>query len=670
MVPILLLAAALRWAALPEMADMLGFDESAYAADAAAWLASPRPTPFFPANNGREGGWIYLLAAFMAGAGYSPFIARLAAGFLGVLAVAATYRLGREMFGRRAGLGAAAGMAVLYWPVHLSHIAMRANLLPALGALSLAFLLAAIRTRQRKLWLAAGLCGGVLAYTYTSAQAWAVLVGLLLAACALRGRRGALIALLLALGVAAPMAIYAWRHPDQVLLRVGQSATLSGAALVGALEAWLRAWLIRGDILLNHNIPGRPILDPAAAVLFGLGVLSLIRRRAWRVGLVGALAGLSILPSLLSEFPPHFLRSVGLTVPIALLIGLGAANLARLAGALGRPTPKARLVAERLGGLAAGGLLLITAGTTYHDFHGVWLRLPAIEGQFERPIHRAVQALLLDEEHASDAPIYFAPYELTHPVIQFSRHRLAGRRVGAFDSRACLVVPRRPATYVVAQDGAALLAALEPWGRAEARTRPLGATMIRLWPADDQLIRAADWVAQFGAALEVRAPAAGAQAVARGETLTWQWRFRALRPLPRPYSLFVHLYRIAEDGSVDVGRKWAQGDQQLCASYPTTLWQADEVIVQAYALSVPEDAPPGRYGVAIGVYDSDSGERLADEEGRDYRIIAELSLPDAQATLSQPSQPAIDNMRLSTRAAAARQGDGGARAGQFHIPPP
>jgi hypothetical protein len=44
--------------------------------------------------------------------------------------------------------------------------------------------------------------------------------------------------------------------------------------------------------------------------------------------------------------------------------------------------------------------------------------------------------------------------------------------------------------------------------------------------------------------------------------------------------------------------------------------------------------------VAIGVYDSDSGERLADEEGRDYRIITELSLPDAQATshslLSQP----------------------------------
>jgi hypothetical protein len=27
-------------------------------------------------------------------------------------------------------------------------------------------------------------------------------------------------------------------------------------------------WLVRGDILLNHNIPGQHILDPAAGVLF------------------------------------------------------------------------------------------------------------------------------------------------------------------------------------------------------------------------------------------------------------------------------------------------------------------------------------------------------------------------------------------------------------------
>jgi len=650
MIPILLLASALRWAALPDMVDMLGFDESYYAADAAAWLSSPRLTPFFPANNGREGGWIYLLAGFIAGAGPSPFTARLAATCIGILTVAATYRLGRAMFGHRAGLGAAAGMAVLYWPVHLSHIAMRANLLPALGALSLAFLLDAIRGRQWTLWLAAGLSGGALVYTYTSAYAWAVLILLLFAGGA-RRQRAALIALLTAFVVALPMAIYAWRHPDQVLLRAGQSATFGGAALAGALEAWLRAWLMRGDILLNHNIPGRPILDPAAAILFGLGLLGLIRQRTWQVGLIGALAGLSILPSILSEFPPHFLRSIGLTVPIALLMGLGTTALPELIGRLTHPAGRttAPAGAHRLGDWAAGGLLAIAATLTYHDFHQVWLKLPAIEAQFEQPIHRAVRAILHNEaaKQPSGTPIYFVPYELTHPVVQFSRHRLSGRRVGAFDSRACLVVPRQPALYVAAPGaGDALLAALAPWGSIAPGD---DAAILQLLPREDRLVSAADWVAQFGEALEVRAAAPNPQAGQRGERLTWLLRFRALRPLSRPYSLFVHLYRVAEEGDTDEARKWAQGDQQLCASYPTILWRADEVIVQAYHLTLPLDMPAGRYGVAIGAYDSETGERLAGAGGRSYAILAVLSIADATDGISQRSHPTIDNVHLSVQ---------------------
>ncbi len=624
MIPVLLLAAGLRWAALPEMADMLGFDESAYAADAAAWLAAPRLTPFFPANNGREGGWIYLLAGFAAGAGLSPFTMRLAAAFVGVLTVAATYRLGRAMFGHRAGLGAAASVAVLYWPVHLSHIAMRANLLPALGALSLACLLGAVRSRQPGLWVAAGLFGGLLVYSYTSAHLWAALIGLLLLVFALRGRRGARVALFLMAGIALPMAIYAWQHPDQVLQRAGQSAMLSGPAMLNALEAWLGAWLVRGDILLNHNIPGRPILDPAASVLFAAGLLSLARRARWQVGLIGALAGISILPSLLSEFPPHFLRSIGLTVPLALVMGLGVADLPALAGAFARRA-SIQTAAGRAAGWVAGGLIAITAAHTAHDFHQVWLRLPAIDAQFERPIHRAVETLRSGAARRPGAPIYFVPYELTHPVIQFSRHRLADQRVGAFDGRACLVVSQKPATYVVAQDmAAALAAALEPWGRASMRAQRASAALLQLSPEISRLTGEADWVARFGAAIEVRAAAPAALGVARGERLTWLLRVRALRPLPRPYSLFVHLYRIREDGSADEGRKWAQGDQQLCASYPTTLWQADEVIIQPYHLVLPGDAPAGRYQVAIGAYDSESGERLNGEDGMSYAVMTTL----------------------------------------------
>jgi len=624
MLPVLLLAAALRWAALPEMTDMLGFDESAYAADAAAWLAAPRPTPFFPANNGREGGWIYLLAGFAAGAGLSPFTVRLAAAFVGVLTVAATYRLGGVMFGRRAGLGAAASMAVLYWPVHLSHIAMRANLLPALGALSLAFLLGAVRSRQPGLWGATGLSGGLLIYSYTSAYVWAALVGLLLLVFALRGQRGARGAFFLMVGIALPMAIYAWQHPNQVLQRAGQSAVLSGPAVLGALDAWLRAWLVRGDILLNHNIPGRPILDPAASALFAIGLLSLARRARWQVSLIGALAGISILPSLLSEFPPHFLRSIGLTVPIALVMGLGAAALPAMVSALTRPAP-AQAAAVRAAGWVAVGLITITAAHTARDFRLVWLKLPAIDAQFERPIHRAVEALRSGAVGDPNAPIYFVPYELTHPVIQFSRHRLAGQRVGAFDGRACLVVSQKPATYVVAQDMmTTLAAALEPWGRTSTHAQRASAAILQLSPEISRLIGEADWVTRFGGALEARATTPAALAVARGERLTWLLRVRALRPLPRPYSLFVHLYRVGEDGSADEGRKWAQGDQQICASYPTTLWQADEVIIQPYHLVLPGDLPAGRYQVAIGIYDSESGERLSNEDGTSYAVMTTL----------------------------------------------
>ena len=614
------------------MSDLLGFDESYYAADAAGLLEWPRLTPFFPDNNGRESGWIYLLAGFVAGAGLSPFTVRLAAGFVGVIAVAATYRLGREMFGHHAGLGAAASVAALYWPVHLSHIAMRANLLPVLGALSLAFFLAALRRRRLRLWIATGLCSGALVHSYTSAHLWAALMGLLLIFYTLRKQPGALAALLLTLIIALPLAIYTWQHPDQVLMRAGQSAVLSGPAVLSASEAWLKAWFVRGDILLNHNIPGRPILEAPSAVLAGVGLLRLPRQDRRRVALIGALASISILPSLLSEFPPHFLRSIGLTVPVALVMGLGAASMPALVAALmQRASAPAALSmgAQRLAGWVAGGLLVTTAGLSFHDFHRVWLNLPAVEAQFEQPIHRAVRTLVDSREALpAGAPIYFVPYELTHPVIQFSRRRLSAHRVGAFDSRACLVVPRQPSVYVVVREEATLLAGLGRWGDVSVPDPSASAAIVHLTPDGGRLMDEADWVAHFGGAIEVRATVAGAAVARRGEELSWLLRFRALRSLARPYSLFVHLYRAGDNRAIDDQRKWAQGDQQLCASYPTTLWQPDEVVVQSYRLWLPADAPPGQYAVAVGIYDSESGERLASEGEVDYQVMSLLSIAD------------------------------------------
>ncbi|MCA9970289.1 MAG: glycosyltransferase family 39 protein, partial [Anaerolineales bacterium] len=91
---------------------------------------------FFPANNGREPGYIYATAAAVAVFGRTALAVRLAAAVAGTLTTLATYGLAAEWFGRRVGLLAAALWAVTLWPVHLSRIGLRPILLAPLLALA------------------------------------------------------------------------------------------------------------------------------------------------------------------------------------------------------------------------------------------------------------------------------------------------------------------------------------------------------------------------------------------------------------------------------------------------------------------------------------------------------------------------------------------------------
>ncbi len=75
-------------------------------------------------------------------------------------------------------------------------------------------------------------------------------------------------------------------------------------------------------------------------------------------------------------------------------------------------------------------------------------------------------------------------------------------------------------------------------------------------------------------------------------TLTW----RADRATPTDYTAFVHL--LAPDGRIVSQIDRAPGLGQ----YPTSQWQAGEVVADPYRLDVPPDTPPGRYQVAAGWY--------------------------------------------------------------------
>jgi hypothetical protein len=83
-------------------------------------------------------------------------------------------------------------------------------------------------------------------------------------------------------------------------------------------------------------------------------------------------------------------------------------------------------------------------------------------------------------------------------------------------------------------------------------------------------------------------------------TLLW----RSERRMVTDYKVFVHIFDpgtgipVAQDDSMPL--RW---------TYPTTYWSPGEVVTDVIPISV-EQVPPGAYGIAVGAYDPESGERL------------------------------------------------------------
>jgi hypothetical protein len=85
-----------------------------------------------------------------------------------------------------------------------------------------------------------------------------------------------------------------------------------------------------------------------------------------------------------------------------------------------------------------------------------------------------------------------------------------------------------------------------------------------------------------------------------GGILVWQ----AISPMEKDYTRFVQLVGPAE--------VLAQQDvQPLGGQYPTSRWDAGEVVRDRFELAVPADARLGEYTLVTGFYDLATGERLA-----------------------------------------------------------
>ncbi len=97
-----------------------------------------------------------------------------------------------------------------------------------------------------------------------------------------------------------------------------------------------------------------------------------------------------------------------------------------------------------------------------------------------------------------------------------------------------------------------------------------------------------------------------------GETTVIRLYWRCTGSMPTSYTVFTHL--LGPDGD-----RYGQHDSiPVGGSRPTTSWLAGDTIVDEYQIRVAQDAPPGEYQVAVGMYDFSTGQRLPafDVEGR------------------------------------------------------
>jgi len=88
----------------------------------------------------------------------------------------------------------------------------------------------------------------------------------------------------------------------------------------------------------------------------------------------------------------------------------------------------------------------------------------------------------------------------------------------------------------------------------------------------------------------------------RGPIITLYWQARTT--VTADYTVFLHV--LDESGHL-VG----QGDAPPQAGrYPTSWWDAGEIVVDAHTIDLPADATPGIYSIVVGWYSPQTGERL------------------------------------------------------------
>ncbi len=685
---LVLLAAGLRFYGLGVVPPGFQFDEAYNASDAANVLAGDRPL-FLPRNGGREVVYTYLQAAVASVLGLSLYNLRMVSALAGIAAVAATYVLLRSLLrntaqqnSRRVAAFTSLALAISFWHLHFSHYGIRVILMPVLFSGVCGFFW--LGWRKGSLWAFA--LSGVLA----GLSVWAnptgrlipfVLIGYSLWQLWVAGRRavvrrlpGLVLTALAAFLVFLPLGLEFLRHPDFFLGhasevsvfadRVGADAPI--LALLQHGMAVLGMFSIQGDRAWIHNLSGRPVFDPLLSIPFWLGVVIWVRRLFRRddgdrdaLALLAMWALVMLTPSVFSDDPPNFSRTLPALPALFLAVGLGltwiADSVSNVVGGRLPALPKA--LRDRHAAIGHGlvaVILLVSGGLAFYDYFVRFANEPEVYYAYDADKLDAWDQL---QDLAETGQVYLSKLWADHATVEFLR---PGSNIKPLDTSNTVVLPAPGSDAIYAlppeqgQRAAGLASLWSDASRQQILDR-FGKPLLEVVRVDAASLRELPPTLSPQRKLEVAftdgPTLLGMQDVNGQLTLFW----RADSPMPRSLTTLLHL---VDSG----GRRVGQADRiPGDGSYPTTSWNVGERVIERFFPDVEPCLDDQPVRVLVGWYDlAAGGARLPRVDGGgDTALAGEVHIPlNSRPMTETRSMEALNRPLASDLTLAGFQYDG------------
>lgn len=652
LLPILLGGAFLRLYGLNNLSPPgLAHDEVANWLIDRAILAGNH-TVYFTEAYGHEAGFHYVQAAFVGLLGDNALALRLPAAFSGLLLVAVAYVLARRLSGLRIALISAGLLAVLFWPVFYSRLALRAISLPLLSGLSAYFWWRGWDTegRDRRLGLRrssptasarpptstpphataylalAGLFAGLSLHTYMAARVVPIFYLLFLAILALRDRaqvrarwRQILLFWLVLLLVAAPLIAFLLSHPGAEY-RIGEvdaplRALLAGDArpVVDNFVDIIGMFGFRGDPLWRQNVAPEPVFDPLLAAFFYacLGVCLVYVGNIRHLFLI-LWAFTATIPSIVTIDAPSSIRIINILPILTLLPAILIHNLGHLSTKIEHlsTTPVDKWGVPLLVIL----LFFLHAGRTAGAVFVTWPEHQEVRFVWQEAL-TDIAAYLDGLPDASAVAIGgWTPHSMDPPTMELALRR-DDLRLRFFDPRQSLLIPSPPP----GEETRVFRPTILPLDRALLDALPAAVYTVREEGSFTQYLfhNALDLQPRIPAgkvfAGEMRflgyTPGSGCAEAGDGRTCQIVTYWRVLQPPGGARQIFLHA--LGEEDTVV-----ANGD---ALGAPAAFWQSGDLLLQRHDLALTHLAP---YTLQLGVYDPRTGERLPTQDLSDSVLLS------------------------------------------------